>query len=266
MYRILITEDIGPAGLALLDDAEDAEYQIIHLPKKEQLIEIIGGYDAIITRSGTAMDAEIFAAATRLKIAARAGVGLDNIDVEAATLHGIQVMNTPASNTLGATELTMALMLSLCRNLPTANDSVKNGEWTRKAFMGTELNGKTLGVIGLGRIGSRVATRSQAFGMNVIAYDPYIAEEIAERIHVEIVGEFDELLSRADIITIHTPLTNETRGMIAAPEIARMKDSVRIINAARGGIIEEQALFDGLTSGKIAGAALDVYSTEPPNT
>jgi len=266
MYRILITEDIGPAGLALIDEAEDAEYDMIHLPPRDRLIEIIGNYDAIITRSGTALDAEIFSAATRLKIAGRGGVGLDNIDMEAATVHGIQVMNTPAANTLGATELTMTLMLALCRDLPKANASVKNGEWIRKAFMGTELNGKTLGVIGLGRIGSRVATRCQAFGMTVIAYDPYIAEEIAERIHVELVGELDELLSRADFITVHTPLNNETRGMVAADEIAKMKDGVRIVNAARGGIIEERALYDGLTSGKIAGAALDVYSSEPPKT
>jgi len=266
MYRILITEDIGPAGLALIDEAEDAEYDMIHLPPKDKLMEIIGNYDAIITRSGTALDAEIFAAATRLKIAARGGVGLDNIDMEAATARGIQVMNTPGANTIGATELTMTLMLALCRDLPKANASVKNGEWIRKAFMGTELSGKTLGVIGLGRIGSRVATRCQAFGMNVIAYDPYIAEEIAERIHVELTGELDELLSRADIITVHTPLSNETRGMIAAKEIAKMKDGVRIVNAARGGILEEQGLYDGLMSGKIAGAALDVYSSEPPKT
>ncbi len=266
MYRILITEDIGPAGLALIDEAGDAKYDIIHLPPRDKLIEIIANYDAIITRSGTAMDAGIFAAATNLKIAARAGVGLDNIDVEAATMHGIQVMNTPGANTLGATELTMTLMLGLCRHLPKANASVKNREWTRKAFMGTELSGKTLGVVGLGRIGSRVATRCQAFGMTVIAYDPYIAEEIAERIHVELVGELDELLSRADIITVHTPLTDETRGMIAAGEIAKMKDGARIINAARGGIIEEQALYDALAAGKLAGAALDVYSSEPPKT
>ena len=266
MYRILITDNIGPAGLALLDEADDAEYTIVHLPSKEKLLEIIGDYDAVITRSGTPLDADAFAAAPRLKIAARAGVGLDNVDIDAATLHGIQVMNTPGANTLGATELTMTLMLGLCRNLPKANASVKKGEWNRKAFMGTELSGKTLGVVGLGRIGSRVATRCQAFGMNVIAYDPYIAEEIADRIHVELVGELGELLSRADIITFHTPLTGETKGMIGAQEIAGMKEGVRIINAARGGIIDEQALYDGLTSGKIIGAALDVYSAEPPNT
>ncbi len=266
MYRILITEDIGPAGLALIDEADDAAYDMIHLPERKKLLEIIGNYDAIITRSGTAMDEEVFAAASKLKIAARAGVGLDNIDVDAATVRGIQVMNTPGANTLGATELTMALLLGLCRNLPKANDSIKKGEWTRKLFMGTELNGKTLGVVGLGRIGSRVATRCQAFGMTVIAYDPYIAEEIAERIRVELVAELDELLSRADIITIHTPLNEETCGMIAAEEIAKMKDDVRIVNAARGGIIEEQALYDALEAGKIAGAALDVYSNEPPKT
>ncbi len=266
MYRILITDNIGSAGLALLDEADDAEYNVVHIPERKELIEIIGGYDAIITRSGTALDEEIFAAATNLKIAARAGVGLDNIDVEAATVHGIQVMNTPGANTLGATELTMALLLGLCRNLTKADASIKKGEWTRKVFMGTELNGKTLGVIGLGRIGSRVATRCQAFGMPVIAYDPYIAEEIAERIRVELVGELDELLTRADVITIHTPLNDETRGMVAAEEFAKMKDGAIIVNTARGGIIEEQALYAALTSGKVASAALDVYSDEPPTS
>ncbi|MEW5717094.1 MAG: phosphoglycerate dehydrogenase [Chloroflexota bacterium] len=264
MNRILITDDLGVDGLALLAQATDIQYDVVKLPKRDKLIEMIGEYDAIITRSGTPLDAEVFQAARRLKIAGRAGVGLDNVDVDAATRRGVLVMNTPGANTLAATEMTMALLLALCRRVPWANGSVKRGEWTRSKFMGTELSGKTLGVIGLGRIGSRVAIRCQAFGMTVIAYDPYIAEEIAERLHVELVTNLDELLARSDIITVHTPLTEETHEMIGAEQIARMKNGVRLINCARGGIIAEQALYDGLVSGKIAGAALDVYSEEPP--
>jgi D-3-phosphoglycerate dehydrogenase len=266
MHKILITDDIGPAGLALLDAANDVKYGVINLPSREQLLAIIGEYDAVITRSGTPLTSDFFGAARRLKVAGRAGVGMDNVDIDAATLQGVLVMNTPEANTLAATELTLALMLTLCRHLPLANASVKRGEWTRSQFLGTQLSDKTLGVIGLGRIGSRVATRCQAFGMNVIAYDPYIAEEVAERLHVHLVGDLDELLTQSDIITVHTPLTDETRGMIGAREIAKMKDRVLLINCARGGIYAEQALYDGLVSGKIAGAAIDVYSVEPPKT
>src|SRR5512143_1747468 len=264
MHRILITDDIGPAGLALLDAANDVQYDVVKLPPREKLIEIIGEYDAVITRSGTPLTAATFEAAKKLRVAGRAGVGMDNVDIDAATLRGVLVMNTPEANTLAATELTMTLILALCRHLPAANASVKRGEWTRSKFLGTQLNDKTLGVIGLGRIGSRVATRCQAFGMRVIAYDPYIAEEVAERLHVHLVSDLDELLTTADIITVHTPLTEETRGMIGAREIAQMKDRVILINCARGGIYEEQALYDALVSGKVAGAGIDVYSSEPP--
>ncbi len=266
MYTILITDDIGPAGLALLDAAADVKYDIVKLPPREKLIEIIGDYDAVITRSGTPLTADVYQAAKQLKVAGRAGVGMDNVDIDAATLRGILVMNTPEANTLAATELTMAAMLAVCRRLPLANTSIQRGEWTRNKFLGVQLHDKTLGVIGLGRIGSRVATRCQAFGMKVIAYDPYIAEEVAERLHVRLVGELDELLTTADIITLHTPLTDETRGMIGANEIAKMKDGVRLINCARGGICDEPALYDGLLAGKIGGAALDVFSVEPPRT
>ena len=266
MHKILITDDIGPAGLALLDAANDVQYTVMKLPPPEKLIEVIGEYDGVITRSGTAMTADVFAAAKKLRVSGRAGVGMDNVDIDAATLRGVLVMNTPEANTLAATELTMTVMLALCRNLPGANGSIKRGEWTRSKFIGTQLNAKTLGVIGLGRIGSRVATRCQSFGMKVIAYDPYISEEVAERIHVHLVSDLDELLAQADIITVHTPLTDETRGMIGAAEMAKMKDGVRLINCARGGIYEEQALVDALASGKVAGAAIDVYSSEPPKS
>src|SRR5512136_2673993 len=207
MHRILITDDIGPAGLALLDAANDVQYDVVKLPSPEKLFEIISEYDAVITRSGTPLTAQMFEAAKRLKVAGRAGVGMDNVDIEAATLRGVLVMNTPEANTLAAAELTMTLLLSVCRHLPLANASVKSGAWTRAKFLGTQLNEKTLGVIVLGRIGSRVATRCEAFGMHVIAYDPYIAEEVAARLHVQLVGDLAELLTRSDIITVHTPLT-----------------------------------------------------------
>jgi D-3-phosphoglycerate dehydrogenase len=266
MFRILITDNIGPAGLALLDEAKDIQYDVVKLPSREKLMEIIGEFDAVITRSGTPLDAEVFAAARRLRIAARAGVGVDNMDLHAATLRGILVMNTPEANTLAATELTMAHILSLCRRVPWADASVKRGEWTRGKFLGVQLSEKSLGVIGLGRIGSRVATRCQAFGMKVKAYDPYIAEDVAARLHVQLVGELDELLASSDVITVHTPLTEETRGMIGPQQIARMKNSARVINCARGGIVDEQALYEGLVSGKLAGAAVDVFCAEPPKS
>jgi D-3-phosphoglycerate dehydrogenase len=234
------------------------------LSSPEKTLQVIGDYDAVITRSGTSLTAAVFEAGRRLKVAGRAGVGVDNIDIDAATHRGVLVMNTPEGNTLAATELTMALMLALCRNLPRANASIRRGEWTRSKFIGVQLNARTLGVIGLGRIGSRVATRCQAFGMKVIGYDPYIAEEAADRIHVRLVSSLEELLRTAEIITVHTPLTGETRGMIGAKEIALMKDGVRLINCARGGILDEKALLDGLAGGKVAGVALDVYSAEPP--
>jgi D-3-phosphoglycerate dehydrogenase len=263
-HQILITDDIGPAGLALLDAAQDVQYDVVKLPSREKLIELIGDYEAVITRSGTPLTTATFAAAQKLKVAGRAGVGMDNVDVDAATLRGVLVMNTPEANTLAAVELTMTLLLAACRHLPLANASVKHGEWTRAKFLGTQLNEKTLGVIGLGRIGSRVATRCQAFGMNVIAYDPYITEDVAGRLHVQLVGDLAELLTRSDIITVHTPLTEETRNMIDACAIAQMKDGVILINCARGGIYDEQALLDALLSGKVARAGIDVYSSEPP--
>jgi D-3-phosphoglycerate dehydrogenase len=264
MFNILITDDLGAEGLAMLETATDVHYDIVKLPDPEKILQIIGDYDAVVTRSGTPLTAPVFKEGKRLKVAGRAGVGIDNIDIDAATLHGVLVMNTPEGNTLAATELTVAHMLALYRNFPRANASIKKGEWTRSKFMGMQLNGKTLGVIGLGRIGSRVATRCQAFGMEVIAYDPYIAEEVAERIRVRLVIQLEELLGAADFITVHTPLTEETRGMIGANEIARMKDRVRLVNCARGGIYDEKALLEGLKSGKIAGIGLDVYTQEPP--
>jgi D-3-phosphoglycerate dehydrogenase len=219
--------------------------------------------DALITRSGTAVTPELVNAGTRLRIVGRAGVGLDNVDVDACTARGILVINAPTANIMSATEHTMAMLLALCRNIPEAHASVKRGEWTRAKFMGVELNGKTLGVIGLGRIGSRVTVRARAFGMDVIAYDPYITDSAFEKVGAE-KASLDQLLAEADVITVHTPLTDETRGMLGAEHFAKMKDGVIVLNIARGGIYQETALANALNSGKVSGAAIDVYEDEPP--
>ena len=215
-------------------------------------------------RSGTQLTAEVLEGQSRLKAIVRAGVGVDNIDVAAATRRGIVVMNTPGGNTISTAEHTMALLLSLARNVPKANDSLKSGKWERTKFTGTQLEGKTLGVIGLGRVGLAVAQRAQGFGMTVLGFDPFLSADKALEYGVESVARLDDLWGRCDFITLHTPLTAETRNLIGAREIALMKPSVRIINCARGGLIDEAALAEALNSGKVAGAAIDVFEPEPP--
>ncbi|HEX6098394.1 MAG TPA: phosphoglycerate dehydrogenase [Thermoanaerobaculia bacterium] len=263
MFRVLVTDTLAESGLDILRAAEDVELDYRPGLKGEELLAAVRESDALITRSGTAVTPELVNAGTRLRIIGRAGVGLDNVDVDACTRRGILVINAPTANIMSATEHTMAMMLALCRNIPEAHASVKRGEWTRSKFMGIELDGKTLGIIGLGRIGTRVTARARGFNMRVIAYDPFIAESVYERVTAQRVT-LDQLLEQADVITVHTPLTEETRGMIGAAEIAKMKDGVIVLNIARGGIYEEQALADALNSGKIAGAAIDVYEDEPP--
>jgi D-3-phosphoglycerate dehydrogenase len=262
-HRVLVTDSIAESGLDILRKADDVDLDYRPGLKGEELLREVARTDALITRSGTAVTRELTLAGDRLRIVGRAGVGLDNVDVDACTDRGILVINAPTANIMSATEHTMAMLLALCRNIPEAHASVKRGEWTRSKFMGMELNGKTLGVIGLGRIGTRVTTRARAFGMRVIAYDPYIAPTVFEKSFAEQVT-LDELLSQADVITVHTPLTDETRGLITAEHMARMKDGVVLLNIARGGIYQEQALADALNSGKVAGAAIDVYEDEPP--
>lgn len=266
MFKILITDDIGPRGQALLDAAEDVQAVTLLRPSKEQLLANLPDFDAVITRSSATLDAECLAVARRLKVAGRAGVGLDNIDVTAATQHGVLVMNTPDGNTVSAAEQTLALMLAACRHLSNAQAHLKAGGWERKRFLGRQLFQKTLGVIGLGRIGSRVAVCAQGFGMHVVGYDPYIGEEAAERIQVELLADLGELLARSDVITVHTPLTADARGMLGAAEIQAMKRGVILVNCARGGIIDEVALLEGLRSGQVGAAALDVYTEEPPRS
>lgn len=263
MKRVLVTDTLADSGLAILRAAKDLELDYRAGLKGADLLKAVAESDALITRSGTAVTQALVNAGDRLRIVGRAGVGLDNVDVDACTARGILVINAPTANILSATEHTMAMLLALCRNIPEADASVKRGEWTRSKFMGVELSGKTIGIIGLGRIGTRVAVRTRAFGMRVIAYDPYIADTVFEKVSAEKVT-LDALIAQADVITVHTPLTDETRGMITAAHIAKMKDNVLLVNCARGGIYVEQAVAEALNSGKIAGAAIDVYEKEPP--
>jgi D-3-phosphoglycerate dehydrogenase / 2-oxoglutarate reductase len=264
MHRVLVTDTIADSGLAILRAADDIEIDYRPGLKGADLLAAVAESDALITRSGTAVTPELVSAGNRLRIVGRAGVGLDNVDVDACTSRGILVINAPTANIMSATEHTMAMLLALCRNIPAAHASVVGGQWIRARFMGTELSGKTLGVIGLGRIGSRVTVRARAFGMHVVAYDPYIADSAFEKAGAEKVS-LERMLEVADVITVHTPLTDETRVMLGAAEIARMKDGVILLNIARGGIYDEHALAAALVSGKVAGAAIDVYDDEPPS-
>ncbi len=228
-----------------------------------ELKKIIGNYQAIIVRSGTHLTKEIIQEARQLKVIGRAGVGVDNVDLEAATKRGIIVMNTPEGNTISTCEHTMSMLLALARNIPDACSSVRDHEWKRTQFMGTELNGKTIGIVGFGRIGREVAVRTIAFGMRVLAYDPYIARETARQLGVEFV-ELEPLLKEADFITLHVPLTESTKNLINEKTLKMMKRGIYIVNCARGGLIDEKALYEALQSGQVRGAALDVFEIEPP--
>ena len=258
---MLVSDPLAEEGIEILKEFADVDVNTGLT--EDQLVASIGNYDALLVRSGTEVTARVIDAGAKLKFIGRAGAGVDNIDTEAATRRGIIVANAPEGNTLAATEHTMAMMLSLARNIPQATASLKKGEWKRSKFMGVELNDKVLGIMGFGRIGREVAKRAQAMDMKIIAYDPFITQEKAASLGVEMVP-LDELFRRADVITVHTPLIKETRHVINAKTIATMKDGVRLINCARGGIIDEAALADAITSGKVAGAALDVFESEPP--
>jgi D-3-phosphoglycerate dehydrogenase / 2-oxoglutarate reductase len=261
LTRILIKEKLAPGGVDLLRKDFDVDYEPDM--SREEMLEHIGEYDALIVRSGTKVDAEVIQAADNLKVVGRAGVGVDNIDVEAATKRGIMVINAPQSNIISAAEQTMALLMAMCRDLPEAADSLRQKRWDRKNFEGVELYHKVMGILGLGRIGTLVAHRCQAFGMHVIAYDPYISEEKAKKQGVELAKDLDQLLEQADFITIHLPKNQETMHLLGKEEFTKMKDGVRILNVARGGLIDEDALLETLNSGKVAGAALDVFEKEP---
>ncbi len=264
MYKILVSDKLAEEGLKILKNESDFDVDYKPGLSKEELMNIIGNYDAIIIRSATKLPKEVLKKADKLKVIGRAGIGVDNVDIDAATEKGIVVMNTPQGNTITTAEHTIALMMSLTRNIPQATASMKAGKWEKSKFIGTELFNKTLGIIGLGNIGTIVADRARGLKMKVIGYDPYISEETALKKGVKLV-EFDELLAESDFITIHTPLTNSTRNLINKDTIAKMKDGVRIICCARGGIVNEDDLYEALKSGKVAGAALDVFAKEPPD-
>ncbi len=264
-YRILVADGVSPKGIAVLSDNPSFQVEAVSTGiKEDELITKIADIDALIIRSATKVTAKALEAAKRLKVIGRAGVGVDNVNVEAATERGIVVMNTPGGNTISTAEQTFSLLLSLARKIPQAHASMVAGKWDKKSFEGTELCGKTLGIIGMGRIGGEVARRAIAFGMSVVAYDPYLVQSRARSLQVELADQLDELLTRADFITVHMHMTPETKGILNAERLAKCKKGVRIINCARGGLVDEAALLDALKSGQVAGAALDVFEKEPP--
>jgi D-3-phosphoglycerate dehydrogenase len=257
---VLIAEELAPAALDVL--ATDFDVRHVDGTDRQALLAALADADAVIVRSATDIDAEAVAAAPRLKVVARAGVGLDNVDVPAATARGVMVVNAPTSNIVSAAEQAVALLLAVARNTASASASLKNGEWKRSKYTGVEVQGKTVGVVGLGRIGVLFAQRMAAFGTRLIAYDPYIQPARAAQLGVRLVG-LDELLRESDFISVHLPRTPETLGLIGERELATVKPGVRIVNAARGGLIDEQALADALAEGRVAGAGLDVFVKEP---
>ncbi len=259
--KVLVTDPVAQDGLDLV--ARSAQVDVRHGLPPADIKACIGDYAGLMVRSETKVTGDIIEAGRNLQIIARAGVGVDNIDVEAATRCGVVVVNAPLANTISAAEHTMGLILSLARYIPQAHVAFQQGKWDRKTFVGVELRGKTLGLVGLGKVGSALAKRAQSFDMRVLAYDPFISVEVAKGLGVELAA-LDEVLRHSDFISIHTPLTSSTQGLIGAKELSLLKPSARIVNAARGGIVDEAALLQALNDGKIAGAALDVYTSEPP--
>jgi D-3-phosphoglycerate dehydrogenase len=261
MARVLVTEELAPSGLAALRKAgHTVDVQLDVSPA--ELIAIIPGAAALVIRSATQVTAEVLAAGRDLVVVGRAGIGLDNVDTEAATARGVMVVNAPQSNILSAAEHAMALLLAQARNIPQANAALKSGKWERSKWEGVELHGKTLGVVGLGRIGALVAQRASAFGMRLVAYDPYVSADRARQMGVELVS-IEQLMAESDFVTIHVAKTKETAGLLGPELLARAKPGIRIVNAARGGIVDEAALADAIASGQVAGAGIDVFATEP---
>jgi len=258
--RILVADPIAEEGIQILRSAAHVDVKTKLQP--EQLKAIIADYDALVVRSQTKVTSEVIEAGKKLKVIGRAGVGIDNIDVQAATRKGIVVVNAPTGNIIAAAEHTIALMLALARNVPQANSQLKSGKWQREEFVGTEIRNKTLGIIGLGNVGSEVAKRAQAFEMRVIAHDPFVSQDYAHNLKVELVS-LEQLLAEADFITLHVPLTAGTRKLIGPKELAKLKPSARIINCARGGLVDEEALVQAIRAGRLAGAAFDVFDHEP---
>ncbi len=262
--KVLISDNLHPAGVALLEQHPNIEVVAPPALTSEELKQAIKDADALIIRSATKVSAELMEAAPRLKVVGRAGTGLDNVDVTAASKRGIVVMNTPGGNTITTAEHAISLLLALARNIPQAAQSLREGHWEKKKFQGTEIFNKNLGIIGLGRIGSTVAERALGLRMRVLAYDPFITREVAQGMGVELVS-LDELLARSDFITLHVPKTKDTAKLLGRKAFRKMKRGVRLINCARGGLIDEEALLEALKEGKVAGAALDVFESEPPS-
>src|SRR5258706_1751564 len=262
--KIVVCDPISPKGIALLQ--QRPEFNVVVLPKRlpeTELLPLVADAVALVVRSETKVTAKVIEAAKQLRVVGRAGVGVDNVDIEAATQHGTVVMNTPGGNTITTAELTFTMLLSLARKVPQAHSSMVAGKWDRKLYQGMELAGKTLGVLGMGRIGTEVAKRAKAFGMTVVAYDPYLTEERAKAVGAEFAESLDDVYLTADFITVHMPVTKETKEMLNAAAFAKMKPGVKIVNCARGEIINEADLIAALESGKVAGAALDVFAVEP---
>src|ERR1700680_2188873 len=259
--KVLVKEQIGDSGVNLLREHFDVDLGVDWTD--QELIERIGDYEGIVIRSATKMTAELIAGAERLRVIGRAGVGVDNVDVEAATRRGVVVANAPQSNVVTAAEHTMALLLALARNVPQAHMSLTSGKWERSKFSGVELYEKTLGIVGFGRIGQLVAQRARGFGMRVLAFDPFVSADRYRELGAEKAASPDALYAQADFVTVHLPKTPETEGFLDADAFAKMRDGVRVLNVARGGLVDEAALKDALDSGKVAGAALDVFPSEP---
>jgi len=262
MKKVLISDTLSKEGIEILKNTPGIDVDVMTNLTPDELKGVIKDYDGLVIRSATKVTREIIAAADNLKVVGRAGIGLDNVDATAASKRGIVVMNTPGGNTITTGEHAIAMMLSLARKIPQATASMKGGKWEKNKFMGTEVFNKTLGVVGIGRVGAIVASRAQGLKMRVVAFDPFISPEAAGNLGITLVS-LDELLKESDFITVHTPMTKETRGMINAAAFAKMKKGVFIINCARGGIVSEKDLHDAIVAGKVAGAALDVFEEEP---
>lgn len=263
MKKILISDSVNPDSVSIF---QSAGFLVNYNPglKKEELLKIIPDYNALVVRSSTLVDSELINQMKEIEIIGRAGTGVDNIDVPAATRKGIVVMNTPGGNTISTAEHTMALMLSMCRNIPQSNISLLNGKWERKNFSGTELHGKTLGIIGLGKIGREVAKRAEAFGMKIIGYDPLLSSDVAKDFSISLV-DLEQIWKQSDLITVHVPLNDSTKNLFCTATLNKCKNGVKIINCARGGIVNESDIVEALDSGKVSSAAFDVYETEPPD-
>lgn len=261
--KVLVADPIHNAGVELLRAQPDLEVTVQTGMSPAELLEAIGDVDGLVVRSETKVTADVLAAAERLQVVGRAGVGVDNIDLDTATLRGVAVVNAPTGNTVAAAEHTIAVLFSLARKIPQADASLKRGEWTRGAFMGVEIQGKTLGVIGLGRVGSEVVRRARGLDMHVLGYDPFVAAERAGRIGAEL-ASLQDLLAKSDFVTIHTPLTDASKSLLGPRELALLRPGTYIINVARGGLVDEEELLRALDEGRVAGAALDVFSQEPP--